>query len=119
MPTTQIEQKLTALQSWVTAGICFLVVFAVSVMGVMVWQTYRLTDSSSRLRAVATETHSALCALQLDIQQRHDAGEEYLRANPKGLVGDSGRILISAAQIRDSLANQESTLAALKSLNCE
>lgn len=70
------------------------------------------------LKRVARETHTSLCALRQDIQRRHEAGVEYLKEHPRGLVGDAGTILISAAQIRDSLRNQESTLDALDPLNC-
>lgn len=70
------------------------------------------------LKAVATTTHDALCALRADIQQRHDDGAKYLKSHPRGLIGNSGKALISAAQIRDSLRNQESTLDALEPLKC-
>lgn len=70
------------------------------------------------LKRVARETHASLCALRQDIERRHQAGVEYLKGHPRGLVGDTGVILISAAQISDSISNQESTLSALDPLNC-
>lgn len=72
------------------------------------------------LKAVARETHGALCALQNDIQLRRDASVEYLEENPRGVVSPvTGAVIISAAQIRQGIANQESTLKALASeLDC-
>jgi hypothetical protein len=117
MPNQQVEQRVSVLTTWVTAGLCFIVVFAISVMGILAWQAFRVGSNARQLREVATETHGALCALKHDQQSRHDAGVEYLHDHPRGVIAH-GEVVISAAQIQKSLDGQESTIAALRGLDC-
>lgn len=117
MPESQVAQRLNVLTGWITATIVFAVVFAISVMGIMVWQAYRVGDNASQLRDVATETHGALCALKLDLQARHDNGVKYLEDHPSGVTAH-GEIVIPAAQIQKSLDAQAATLKSLDSLDC-
>jgi hypothetical protein len=107
-----LEEKLATLSAWVTAGICFFLVLVVSIIGVLLWQSVRVTNTAQSLREVATETHESLCALKLDLSVRYTSGREFLRDNPDGIPG------ISATQIQQSLANQKSTLDALAPLDC-
>lgn len=60
-----------------------------------------------------SETHDALCALAGDYEGRVSAGRTFLRVHPEGLPG-----IASASQIRESLLNQERTLAALSVIDC-
>lgn len=70
------------------------------------------------LKAVATETHTALCALKADLEHRHEAGLQYLVEHPQGVVTRSGDVVISAALLRQSLDAQQATLDALSALTC-
>lgn len=117
MPVSEVEQKLGSLQAWVTAAIVGAVVFALTVMGFMVWQSYRVGENAQQLRAVAAETHESLCALKLDIKTRYDSGVKYLKDHPRGLTAH-GEVAIPAAQIQQSLDNQNATLKALEGLDC-
>ena len=111
--TTEVDTKLASLTAWVAAGLCFILVFAISVMGVMVWQAVRVSQNAEELKTVATETHDSLCAFKADLDKRHTAGEQFLKQNPDGIPG------ISAVQIQQSLNNQQDTLNSLATLDCE
>lgn len=113
MPTTEIDRKLAVLTAWVAAGLCFILVFAISVMGLMVWQAARLSQNAQGLEEVATETHESLCAFKMDLERRYETGIKFLGDNPDGIPG------ISAEQIQNSLTNQKATLSALETLDCE
>lgn len=68
------------------------------------------------LKAIANETHTALCAFKTDLQKRLAASEEFVSDVREGrrepIAG------ISDADFRRSIANQRATLKALESLNC-
>jgi presenilin-like A22 family membrane protease len=73
-------------------------------------------DAANRRAAiaeVAVETNTALCALRGDLERRIAAAEVFLDENPDGVPG------ISAEVIRTSIANQQLTIDALSSLDCE
>lgn len=113
----QLEAKLGALQTWVTAGIGFIVVFAVSVMAALVWFAAVQSGQRSDLADVAVETHTALCSLRADLQVRYDANARLLKEHP----GDPVRaynLVIPRATLKSSVASQKATLDALGSLNC-
>ena len=117
MPHSEVEKKLGILQTWVTASVVGVIVFAMTVMGFMVWQSYRVGANGQQLRQVATDTHSSLCALKIDLQRRYDDGVKYLNDHPNGLTSH-GEVVITAAQIQQSLDGQASTLRALHTLDC-
>lgn len=73
-------------------------------------------NQSRGLKKVATDTHSALCTFRADIQNRHDATVKYLLDHPRGLTTKKGDVVITAAQFKQSLKTQESTLNALRRL---
>jgi hypothetical protein len=113
----EVEQRLGTLTSWVTAGLAFILVFTISVMGIMVWQSYRLGENANQLKSVATETHGALCALKFDLNKRYDSNVKILREHP----GDPVRVFgltIPRDQLQSSVDSQKSTLNALVSLDC-
>jgi hypothetical protein len=118
MPTENVvERKLSTLTGWVTAGLCFIIVFAISAMAIMVWQSYRVGENARQLRTVAEQTHESLCAFKQDIENRHQSGEQYLEDHPNGLTAH-GEVVITAAQIQQSLDAQSSTLKSLSGLDC-
>lgn len=66
------------------------------------------------LSAIARQTHDGLCALHDDVQRRHAASVKFLKENPRGLVSPkTGAVILTPAQIQQSIKNQESTLKAL------
>ena len=69
------------------------------------------------LKAVATETHGALCAFKLNLSERHRDGVRYLRDHPNGITAH-GEVIISAAQVQKSLDGQAATLSSLRELDC-
>ena len=107
MEPTPIEKALGKYQNLVVGGLAFIVVFAVTVMGIMLWQAYRLGQTAQKVEHVAITTHSALCALRADLQIRHDNGVAYLKANPNGFPG------LPSATIQQSVDAQQDTLDAL------
>lgn len=113
MPTAEIDRKLAVLTAWVAAGLCFILVFSISVMGLMVWQAVRLSGNAAQLRTVANETHDSLCAFKMDLERRYVTGVKFLGENPDGIPGISGE------QIQQSLTNQKATLSSLENLDCE
>lgn len=60
-----------------------------------------------------SETHEAVCALVADLEDRTDGTKTFLAAHPQGIPG-----LASGSQLRESLHNQERTLAALSVITC-
>lgn len=68
------------------------------------------------LKAVATQTHDALCAFKTDLERRSRATEEFIDDVKHGrrppIQG------VSLADLRRSLDTQRSTLQALKTLDC-
>lgn len=59
------------------------------------------------------EAHAAICALEHDVQVRHDASVKFLANHPKGIPG------IPVGVIKTSLANQAATIKALKKSGLE
>lgn len=116
--SSQVETKIVSLQAWVTAGLCFIVVFAVSIMGIMVWTAVRVGENARDLAAVAEETHDALCAFKVDLTKRWQGGVAFVKENPSGLRDARGEIIISRDQLDTSNANQRAALDALRRLDC-
>jgi hypothetical protein len=56
--------------------------------------------------------------LKRDLSTRHNQGVDYLRTHPDGITGRGGEILISSAQLQQSLNSQQSTLDSLDVLDC-
>lgn len=111
-PSGEAERKLAQLSTWLTALICFVLVFVISIMAVVVWQSSTVGRNAERLEEVATQTHDTLCAFKRDLEVRYDNGAKFLKENPEGIPG------ISAAEIQRSLSNQKSTLESLSNLDC-
>ena len=111
------EVRLRQLQAWVTAAVIGAVVFAMTVLGFMFWQSYRVGVNTQHLKQVALETHGALCAFKIDLTHRYDDGVKYLEDHGSGLTAH-GEVLITAAQIKRSLDSQKATLTSLAGLDC-
>jgi hypothetical protein len=63
--------------------------------------------------AEGSETHEAVCALVADLEERTEQTQAFLVTHPHGIPG-----LASGSQLRESLHNQERTLAALGVITC-
>jgi hypothetical protein len=86
--------------------------FALSVflfVAVSVGGIYLLTHKTNE----GSETHAAICALTADLESRTADSRLFLREHPHGIPG-----LASAAQIRESVENQERTIDALSVVSC-
>lgn len=70
---------------------------------------YLLTHKTNE----GSETHEAVCALVADLEGRTEETRSFLVAHPHGIPG-----LANASQLRESLINQERTLAALSVITC-
>ena len=73
-------------------------------------------NQDSGLKAVATETHDALCAFKTDLERRSRATEEFIDDVKHGRRPPIRGI--SLADLRRSLDGQRSTLEALHTLDC-
>jgi hypothetical protein len=116
---TEMQHRLNALTAWVVVGLGFILVFALTVMLILMWLVFSTANTSRDVRTTATESHVALCALKSDVRSRHASGLAYQKAHPEGLVRTDGVVLISPAQLRQSLESQRATLAALATLDCK
>jgi hypothetical protein len=84
----------------------------VVMVGVVVAGATTTHNQSVELRRVAVETHAALCAFKLGLQDRVASAEEFLIENPEGIPG------ISRQDIQRSIDAQKSTLLSLDELDC-
>lgn len=83
-----------------------------------VWVTVFTVATGWALREQREQSKSGrdakivLCALKHDLSLRIDSGVSFLKTHPEGLPG------VPASTIRNSLRNQQQTLAALGVLRC-
>jgi hypothetical protein len=82
MPDTEVEKKLGTLASWVTAGLCFIVVFAISSMGVMTYSAFKSGQNASDLKALTERVSRESLSICRELergkaQQRADAKNDY------------------------------------------
>ncbi len=117
MASQALDRKLTTLTAWVTAGICFMVVFAVSVAGLLYWGAARQAAQSEKIKAVAVETHDSLCALKIDLRSRYDSSSKILKEHPEDPVTVFG-LTIPRDQLVQSNQSQKDTLDSLTVLDC-
>jgi hypothetical protein len=69
--------------------------------------------NNARRAAEGQQAHGALCALKDDIRRRITNSQQLLEDYPAGLPG------IPASIIEQSISNQQQTLDALETLECE
>lgn len=114
MELRALEKSLERYQGFVVAGLAFILVFAVTMAGVMLWQAYRMGEQANDIKNVAVSTHNSICALRSDLQARRDAAVKFIKEHPGGLVSErTGEVLITRAQLDSSVAAQDATLNAL------
>jgi hypothetical protein len=77
-------------------------------VAVLVGGAYLLSTKS----AEGAEVHEAICALSADLESRTERSRDFLRDHPNGIPG------IPAATIRESVTNQERSIAALSVVSC-
>lgn len=61
---------------------------------------------------VADDSNQALCTFRHDLENRAEQGQAFLNKHPEGFLG------IPAAQLQQSIDNQQRTIKALVSLSC-
>lgn len=94
----------------------WLIVATVFVVSVVVGTSFLGTSDRERINRVSQETHAALCAFKIDLEDRVADTEEYLEA-----VDSGERVLppgITRADIAETLAGRSATLDSLKGLEC-
>lgn len=82
-------------------------------------RTSDAADLAQRLKALTVQTSRdtqqtrfALCALRTDLEVRVTSGQVFLAEHPHGIPG------VPVQSIRDGIANQQRTIAALSDLDC-
>lgn len=109
---------LAARHSRLAGFLACLAIFAL----IVGWSAHEVTHAviqardaktlTQRIQRESERTTSALCALRLDIELRVRGAQDFLAAHPHGFGG------ISATAMRDNIANQQRTAAALSGLSC-
>ena len=92
-------------------GVVFFLCVVVVLLSGMV--TYQLQNGR--------QAHNAICALEQDVQVRHDQSVAFLKEHPSGIVSPvTHAIIITHEQLQSGIDNQESLLGALSDsgLNC-
>lgn len=110
----RMAARMANLQWIVVAALAFVMFTALLMMLLTMWNTYRLGQQSTDLRAVAVETHDALCALYNKEVTAVDEAEALLKDSPAGLLDDSGRVIIAANLIQRGIDQRAETISALK-----
>jgi hypothetical protein len=114
----KLSRSLNRYQAIVVGGVAFVVVFAVTVMGVMLWQSFRLGQEAAKVENVAVTTHDALCAFTGDLKTRYTANVKLLRDHPEDPIRAFG-LEFPRATLVNSTTGQKATLDSLKGLSCE
>lgn len=112
--TARLAQSLARYQALVVAGLAFIVLFAISMMGVMLYQSFAIGRQSAKLEEIADETHDSLCALYLKEVRARKNTLEILKESPLGLTDRNGNIVIEASLLQSSIDQQQETINALK-----
>ena len=118
LTTEQAQRRLNTLSTIIVGAMVAVGVFGFTVMCALLWLAFHVSANTNEIKANAQANTTALSALRADVRTRHDAAVEYLRDHPNGLTDKYGNVLISQQQLRKSINDQESTLAALYGLNC-
>jgi hypothetical protein len=104
-----LQDELKRALRWLTVAT---VVLYVALAGVGLWGFVSANHQRDEIRGATDTINTALCAFVHDLERRVETSEAFLEANPQG-VGE-----LSAAVIRQSIANQRLTLVALEPLEC-
>lgn len=111
----RLARSLARYQALVVAGLCFIVVLAVTIMGIMLYLSFSLGAQREKLASVAVETHTALCALRNDMEVRRTASIKLLKEHP----GEEFIFSIPRSYVESGVANQTAALNALEVLKCK
>lgn len=74
----------------------------------------------NEIQRIARETHNSLCTFKADLTQRRDSSVTYLKEHPRGVVSPAtNAVIITPAEIQQSIDNQNATLKSLSALSCD
>jgi hypothetical protein len=104
-----LQDELKRSLRWLTIAT---VVLYLMLAGVGAFLIVSLNSQQNKLQQVTDTTTGALCAFVHDLERRVETTVQFLEENPDGVGA------LSAAVIRQSLANQRQTLVSLESLQC-
>lgn len=102
MPDRDLATELRRLirrQAYAIVALALVVVVAV------VYFYWTLSSETDR-------TRSSLCTFLVDLEQRVQSSDDFLKDHPDGIPG------VPAATLRASLKNQRATIASLAGLDC-
>ena len=107
---------MSAIESDLRRGLRWLVIATITLYVVLFMVgVYFFIDSNNRraeLEEVARNTNNTLCSLKADLERRLQSAQDFLEENPNGIPGISDEFIAS------SIANQQSTIDALSTLDC-
>jgi hypothetical protein len=113
-----LSKSLQRYQAIVVGGLAFVVMFALTVMGALIFLAFSVGHQAAEVRNVAVTTHTSLCALRHDLAVRLQGNDKLLRDHPEDPIRAYG-LEIPRATIIQSRDGQKATLTTLKGLNCE
>lgn len=119
MDTTPIEKSLSRYQNLVAFGLAFIVVFAVSVVGILLFLTFRVGQQAERLEGVAIQTHDVQCALFLAERRQNEDARRLLKESPLGLLDRHDNIIIEASLIQRGIDQRQITIDAVRGAGLE
>jgi hypothetical protein len=99
----------------VTASFAAVVVISfvvLAMMGYAITKTRAIARDNHALALQGEQAHDAICALKADLDRRIQASLDFLVTHPNGIQG------ITAATIRQGIANQQLTIDALQEVKC-
>jgi len=113
--TSSLARSLGRYQAMVVGGLCFIILFAISIMGVMLYLSFSVGAQSARLEAIASQTHNTLCALYNQNTTANREARKLLVDSPAGLVDNRGNVLIDATLIQRGIDQRADTVRAMHS----
>lgn len=110
----QLSDSLGRYQAYVVGGLAFIVLFAISIMGVMLYLAFAQGNQAAKLEAVARETHGSICALYSQNVVANREARLILKDSPTGLLDRNGNVVIDATLIQRGIDQRQDTIDALK-----
>lgn len=107
-----LERQLHSFQSRITFGLAFIVIFSLTMMGVVVFLAYQQGSAARHVQTEVQQLHGAVCALRADVTQRRNTSVNFLERNPEGIPG------LPASEIQTSIDNYNRTISALSGVRC-
>ncbi len=112
--TEQLTTSLGRYQAYVVGGLAFIVLFAISMMGVMLYLAFAQGHQAAKLEAVARETHGSICALYQQNVVANREARSVLEESPRGLLNTHGDVIIDATLIQRGIDQRQDTIDALR-----